>query len=246
MLPPLISPPAHADSPSYVTSQTVDQPREEESCLCRWSVHPCPLEVASCCCCWSYQEKALCCCRQSVRLCPLICRRTSVAKSSTSQEKKRCVSAINHSTRARYFAVVRTSRTIIQQRDQVSRCRLWSLSPSLSLWCFCHGSVLLPSSRCPVNQVFKPNCRAKQSFVAIVFWLGKLLPIAHLPTGVEVLFSKNSTARNLCSLQCWYASVSAKDSCPSLSQIRDTLLCLVFFPGSLIWFWLNNWSSTSG
>jgi hypothetical protein len=30
--------------------------------------------------------------------------------------------------------------------------------------------------------------------------LGKLVPIAHLPTGIEVLFSNNSTTRNLCSL----------------------------------------------
>jgi hypothetical protein len=32
---PLTSPPTHADSPSHITSQTVDQPREEVWCLCR-------------------------------------------------------------------------------------------------------------------------------------------------------------------------------------------------------------------
>ncbi len=68
-LPPLISPPMHADSPSHVTSGTVDQPREEASCLCRWSVHPRPLEVALSCCRRSYQEKASCCCHWSVRPC---------------------------------------------------------------------------------------------------------------------------------------------------------------------------------
>jgi hypothetical protein len=46
--PPSISPPMHADSPLHVSSQTVDQPREEASCLCHQSVHPRPLEVALC------------------------------------------------------------------------------------------------------------------------------------------------------------------------------------------------------
>ncbi len=56
VLPPLISPPMHADLPSHVTSQTVDQPREKAPCLRRWSVHLCPLEVALCCRRWSYRE----------------------------------------------------------------------------------------------------------------------------------------------------------------------------------------------
>ncbi len=67
VLPPLISLPVHADLPSHVSSQTVNQPREEASCLCRWSVHLCLLEVALCCCHQSYQEKALWCRRWSVR-----------------------------------------------------------------------------------------------------------------------------------------------------------------------------------
>ncbi len=49
VLPPLISLPTHADSPLYVTSQTVNQPREEVPCLRRWSVHLHALEVALCC-----------------------------------------------------------------------------------------------------------------------------------------------------------------------------------------------------
>ncbi len=91
---PLISLPAYADSPLHVNSQTVNQPRKEESCLCRWSVHPCPLEIALCRCRWSYQEKALCCRHRSVLPRPLICRCTSVAKSLTSRETKRHVSAV--------------------------------------------------------------------------------------------------------------------------------------------------------
>ncbi len=75
MLPPLISPPAHADLPSHVTSQTVDQPREEVPCLRRRSVYPCLLEVALCCRRQSYWRKALCCCRWSVCPCTLICHR---------------------------------------------------------------------------------------------------------------------------------------------------------------------------
>ncbi len=73
---PSISPPAHADLPSHIISQTVDQPKKEAPCLCRWSVHPRPLEVALCCCHQSYQEKASFCCHWSV--CPrtLICHRT--------------------------------------------------------------------------------------------------------------------------------------------------------------------------
>ncbi len=43
VLPPLISLLAHADLPLHHSSQTADQPREEASCLCRQSVHPCPL-----------------------------------------------------------------------------------------------------------------------------------------------------------------------------------------------------------
>ncbi len=67
VLPPSISPPAHADSPSHVSSRTVDQPREEALCLCHWLVHPHLLEVALCRRRWSYQEKASCCHRWSVR-----------------------------------------------------------------------------------------------------------------------------------------------------------------------------------
>ncbi len=73
---PSISPPVHADLPLHVTSRTINQPREEASCLCRQSVHPRPLEVALCCRRGSYQEKALCCCRRSVRLRMLTCRHT--------------------------------------------------------------------------------------------------------------------------------------------------------------------------
>ncbi len=49
VLPPSISPPVHADLPLHITSQTVNQPREEALCLCRQSIHPRPLEVALCC-----------------------------------------------------------------------------------------------------------------------------------------------------------------------------------------------------
>ena len=63
---PSISPPTHADSPSHISSQTVNQPREEAPCLCCQSVHPRPLEVALCCRRQSYQEKTLCCCHWSV------------------------------------------------------------------------------------------------------------------------------------------------------------------------------------
>ncbi len=73
MSPPSISPPAHADLPLHVTSQTVNQLGEEVPCLCRQSVHPRPLEVVLCCRCQSYQEKSSCCCRQSVCLRTLIC-----------------------------------------------------------------------------------------------------------------------------------------------------------------------------
>jgi hypothetical protein len=73
---PLIIPPAHADSPLHVSSQTVDQLREEALCLCRQSVHPRPLEVALCCRHQSYQEKASCCHRWSVRLRTLTCHCT--------------------------------------------------------------------------------------------------------------------------------------------------------------------------
>ncbi len=100
VLPPSISPPALADSPSHVASQTANQPREEESWLCHWSVHPRLLEVVLCCRRQSYQEKALCCRCWSVCPRPLIFRCTSVAKSLTSWEKKHCVSAVNQSTRA--------------------------------------------------------------------------------------------------------------------------------------------------
>ncbi len=72
VLPPLISPPAHPDLPSHVTSRTVDQPREEAPCLRRRSVHPRPLEVALCCCSQSYREKASCCRCWSVLPCTLI------------------------------------------------------------------------------------------------------------------------------------------------------------------------------
>jgi hypothetical protein len=67
VLRPSISLPAHADSFLHVTSQTVDQPKEEAPCLHCRSVHPRPLEVLLCCRHQSYREKALCCCRQSVR-----------------------------------------------------------------------------------------------------------------------------------------------------------------------------------
>ncbi len=76
VLPPLISLPAHADLPLHVTSQTVNQPREEAPCLRHWSVHPHPLEVVLCCRCRSYQEKASCCRHQSVRPLTLICNCT--------------------------------------------------------------------------------------------------------------------------------------------------------------------------
>jgi hypothetical protein len=101
MSPPLISPPVHADSPSHISSQTVDQPREEALCLCRWSVHPCLLEVALCLRHWSYQEKASCFCRWSVRPRLLTCCHTYSAKPPTSQEKKSRVSAVDQSTRTR-------------------------------------------------------------------------------------------------------------------------------------------------
>jgi hypothetical protein len=55
---PSISPPTHADSSLHITSRTVNQLREEAPCLCRRPVHPRPLEVALCCHCQSYQEKA--------------------------------------------------------------------------------------------------------------------------------------------------------------------------------------------
>ncbi len=57
LLPPLISPPVHADLQSHVTSQTVNQLREEALCLCRRSVHPRPLEVALCCRCCHTKKK---------------------------------------------------------------------------------------------------------------------------------------------------------------------------------------------
>ncbi len=56
VLPPSISLPTHADSLSHVTSQTVNQPREEAPCFRRWSVHPRPLEVALCCRHQSYRK----------------------------------------------------------------------------------------------------------------------------------------------------------------------------------------------
>ncbi len=74
--PPLISPPVHADSPSHVTSRTINQPREEALCLCHRSVHPRPLEVALCRRRQSYQEKASCCRRWSLRPRTLTCHRT--------------------------------------------------------------------------------------------------------------------------------------------------------------------------
>ncbi len=76
LLPPLISLPAHADSPLHVTSRTVDQPREEALCLRHRSVNPRPLEVALCCRRWSYQEKSLCCHNRSDRPRTLIRRCT--------------------------------------------------------------------------------------------------------------------------------------------------------------------------
>ncbi len=76
VLPPSISPPTHADSPLHVSSQTLNQPKEEALCLCRQSVHPHLLEVALCRRCWSYQEKASCCHRWSVRPHMLTCRCT--------------------------------------------------------------------------------------------------------------------------------------------------------------------------
>ncbi len=76
LLLPSISLPMHADSPSHISSRTVDQPREEALCLCHRSVHPRPLEVALCHCRQSYQEKASCRHRWSVRPCTLTCRRT--------------------------------------------------------------------------------------------------------------------------------------------------------------------------
>jgi hypothetical protein len=99
MLLPFISLPLHADSLLHITSRTVNQLREVVLCLRHWSVHLRPLEVALCCRCWSYKEKASCCCRQSVCLCTLICCCMLAAEPSTSQEKKHRVSAIDHSTR---------------------------------------------------------------------------------------------------------------------------------------------------
>jgi hypothetical protein len=98
---PLISPPAHTDLLLHVNSQTINQPREEASCLCHRSVHPRPLEVTLCRLRRSYQEKASC--HRCRSVCPrtLTCRCTKVAKPSTSQEKKRHVSAVDQSTRAR-------------------------------------------------------------------------------------------------------------------------------------------------
>ena len=58
VLPPSISLPMHAASPLHVTSWTINQLREEAPCLCRWSVHLSPVEVALCCLRQSYQEKA--------------------------------------------------------------------------------------------------------------------------------------------------------------------------------------------
>ncbi len=63
VLPLSISPPTHADSPSHITRQTVNQPREEVLCLCRWSGQ-------------SYREKASCRRRWSVRPGTLTRRRT--------------------------------------------------------------------------------------------------------------------------------------------------------------------------
>ncbi len=74
--PPSISPPTHADSPLHVSSRTVNQPKEEGSCLCPWPSNLCPLEVALCCHRQSYQEKALCCRHRSVHPCTLTHRRT--------------------------------------------------------------------------------------------------------------------------------------------------------------------------
>ncbi len=64
---PLISLPTHADSPSHISSQSVNQPREEALCLCHQLVHPGPLEVALCRRRWSYREKASCHSHWSVR-----------------------------------------------------------------------------------------------------------------------------------------------------------------------------------
>ncbi len=100
VLPPSISPPAPTDLPLHINSQTVNQLQEEAPCFCRWSVHPCLLEVALCHRCWSYQEKLSCCRHQSVHPHPLICCCTCLAKPSTSWEKKRGVSAVDQSTRA--------------------------------------------------------------------------------------------------------------------------------------------------
>ena len=75
VLPPSISLPVHADLLSHITSRTVDQPREV-LCLCRWSVHLHPLEVALCCCHRSDQEKASWCRHWSVRPCTLNRHRT--------------------------------------------------------------------------------------------------------------------------------------------------------------------------
>ncbi len=61
VLPPLISLPMHADSPLHITSQTVDQPREEASCLCRWSGRS-YREKASCHRCQSVRPRTLTCC----------------------------------------------------------------------------------------------------------------------------------------------------------------------------------------
>ena len=131
------------------------------------------LEVASCCLHQSFQGKALFCLRRSVCPCPLICHCTSVAEPSTSQEKKHRVSAVDQSTRAGKFPVVRTSRTVIQRRDQASCCRLRSLSQSLPLWCFRRESVLPPSSHCLVIQVVQEKLLSKTEFCCNHILIGK-------------------------------------------------------------------------
>jgi hypothetical protein len=59
--PPLISLPVHADLPSHVTSQTINQPREEALCLCRQSGQSYQ-EKSSCCRCRSVCPRTLTCC----------------------------------------------------------------------------------------------------------------------------------------------------------------------------------------
>ncbi len=169
VLPPLISPPAHADLPSHVSSRTIDQPREEASCLCHQSVHPHPLEVALCRRCQSYWEKALCRHRWSVRPCPLICRCTSVAKSSTSQEKKHCylpsISLLAPASLQSYVLAAPSSSGEIKRRVAAFDHCLWVHHCGIS-------AVDQPSHRAHIAQLTKFSSQITEknsSYLRIAF-----------------------------------------------------------------------------